>query len=142
MDHLLPFAPAVTCYTADISICSMICRVAAEEHGVPNVTHKNVDIECAMENYAAAFVAIQPKMTVPCMTYGDDVIGDSKDIMYYLSERHPDAKLYPAEQKEAIDAFVEMFYSRFFQIAGHPHQWVQAVYSSGVPEARLRFKFI
>lgn len=110
-------APAVTCYTADISICSMICRVAVEEHGLPNVTHTNIDIECLMENYEPAFIAIQPKMTVPCMTYGDDVIGDSKDIMYYLSEKHPDAKLYPAGQKEAIDAFVEMFYSRFGQIA-------------------------
>ena len=58
-------APAVTCYTADISICSMICRVAVEEHGVPNVTHTNVDIECSMENYEPAFIAIQPKMTVP-----------------------------------------------------------------------------
>jgi len=117
VDQLLPFAPAVTCYTADTSICSMICRVAAEEHGVPNVVHTNIDIECAMENYEPSFIAIQPKMTVPCMKYGDDVIGDSKDIMYYLSEKHPDAALYPAEQKEAIDTFIDMFYSRFGQIA-------------------------
>ena len=110
-------APAVTCYTADTSICSMIARVAVEEHGVPNVTHTNIDIECLMENYEPEFIAIQPKMTVPCMKYGDDIIGDSRDIMYYLSKKHPDAKLYPAEQKEAIDTFVEMFYSRFGQIA-------------------------
>ena len=37
--------------------------------------------------------------------------------MYCLSKKHPDAKLYPAEQQEAIDTFVEMFYSRFGQIA-------------------------
>ena len=92
-------APAVTCYTADVSICSMICRLAAVEHKVPNCIQRNVDIECAMENYEAWFVTIQPKMTVPCMQYGDDVIGDSKDIMYFLSERHPDAGLYPAERQ-------------------------------------------
>ena len=51
------------------------------------------------------------------MQYGDDVVGDSKEIMYYLSEKHPDADLYPAERREAIDAFVDMFYSRFGQIA-------------------------
>ena len=41
--------PVVTCYTADISICSMICRLAAVEHKVPRLVHRNVDIECAME---------------------------------------------------------------------------------------------
>ena len=25
-----------------------------------------------------------------CMKYGADIIGDSKDIMYYLSEKHPE----------------------------------------------------
>ena len=34
-----------------------------------------------------------------------------------MSEKHPDADLYPAERREAIDAFVDMFYSRFGQIA-------------------------
>ena len=110
-------APAVTCYTADVSICSMICRLAAVEHKVPNCIQRNVDIECAMENYEAWFVTIQPKMTVPCMQYGDDVIGDSKDIMYFLSERHPDAGLYPADQKANIDTFVNLFYSKFGVIA-------------------------
>ena len=35
---LLPFAPQVTAFTCDTSICSMICRVAVEEHKVPNMT--------------------------------------------------------------------------------------------------------
>ena len=110
-------APAVTCYTADVSICSMICRLAAVEHRVPNCIQRNVDIECAMENYEAWFVTIQPKMTVPCMQYGDHIIGDSKDIMYFLSERHPDAGLYPADQRATIDTFLNLFYSKFGVIA-------------------------
>lgn len=107
----------VVSHTADVSICSMICRVALEEHKVPNLTHKNVDIECCMENYEAEFVRIQPKMTVPCMQYGEEIIGDSKDIMYFLSEKHADAGLYPADQKDAIDAFLNLFYSKFGFIA-------------------------
>lgn len=117
VEALLPLAPKVTCYTADVSICSIICRLAAEEHGVPCLEHRNVDIECEMENYEAWFVKIQPKMTVPCMQYGDDVIGDSKDIMYYLAEKHPGAGLYPEDRKADIDAFVELFYSKFGSIA-------------------------
>ena len=69
---------------------------------------------------------IQPKMTVPCMAYGADIIGDSKDIMYFLAKKHPDAGLYPAERKEAIDSFINLFYTRFGMIArftfGH---WVR-----------------
>ena len=108
---------SVTTHTCDISICSMICRVAVEEHKVPNLTHKNVDIECSMENYEPDFVKMQPTMTVPCMQYGGETIGDSKDIMYFLSEKHPDAGLYPADQKGAIDTFLNLFYSKFGFIA-------------------------
>lgn len=42
--------PAVTIYTADVSICSQICRLAVVEHGI-QPENVNVDIECAMENY-------------------------------------------------------------------------------------------
>ena len=60
---------------------------------------------------------MQPTMTVPCMQYGGETIGDSKDIMYFLSEKHPDAGLYPADQKEAVDTFLTLFYSKFGFIA-------------------------
>jgi glutathione S-transferase len=95
----------------------MICRLAAVEHRVPNLTHKKIDIECAMENLEAWFVRMQPVMTVPCMKYGDDVIGDSKDIMYYLSKQHPEVGLYPADHRTTIDAFLDLFYSKFGTIA-------------------------
>ena len=120
-------APLVTAYTADVSICSMICRVAVEEHKVPNLVHKNVDIECRMENYEPAFVKMQPKMTVPCLQYGEQTIGDSKDILYFLSEKHADAGLYPADRRDAIDVYLNLFYGKFGFIArftfGH---WVNA----------------
>lgn len=110
-------APKVTCFTADVSICSMICRLAAVEHKVPNLSHRNVDIECLMENYEAWFVRLQPQMTVPCMQYGDEVIGDSRDIMYALSKKHPEADLYPTERRADIDRFISLFYSKFGTIA-------------------------
>merc|ERR1712032_1289227 len=95
----------------------MGCRLAAEEYKVPRLVHRNVDIECAMENYEAWFVKIQPKMTVPCMTYGKNIIGDSKDIMHFLAKKHPGAGLHPPERKAAIDSFIDLFYSRFGMIA-------------------------
>ena len=70
-----------------------------------------------MENYEPEFVKMQPKMTVPCMQYGEEVIGDSRDIMYFLSERHSDAGLYPPDQKDAIDAYLNLFYGKFGFIA-------------------------
>jgi hypothetical protein len=88
--------------TADVSICSQICRLAIHEHGLA-CEHVNVDIECRMQNYEPWFIRIQPKMTVPAMTYGETVIGDSKDILYFLAERHPG--LYPAgPERASIDA--------------------------------------
>ena len=60
---------------------------------------------------------MQPNMTVPCMAYGADILTDSKDIMYYLSKKHPEAGLYPTERKDDIDSFINLFYSRFGMIA-------------------------
>ena len=106
--------PTVTTYTQDISICSQICRVAVHEHGLgPSCTHKHVDIECRMENYEPWYIRIQPKMTVPAMQYDDAVVGDSREILYFLAERHPGLGLYPSELRPAIDAFIDGFYSRF-----------------------------
>ena len=47
-----------------------------------------------MENYDPWFIRIQPAMTVPAMKYttadGEEtIVGDSKDILYFLAERHP-----------------------------------------------------
>ena len=36
--------PEVVTYTADVSICSMICRLAAVEHRIEKVRHVNVDV--------------------------------------------------------------------------------------------------
>ena len=91
-------SPPIVAYTADVSICSQICRLAIHEHGLA-CEHVNVDIECRMQNYEPWFIRIQPKMTVPAMTYGETVIGDSKDILYFLAERHPG--LYPAGPERA-----------------------------------------
>jgi glutathione S-transferase len=107
--------PIITAYTADVSICSQICRLAIHEHGL-EVEHVNVDIECKMENYEAWFARIQPSMTVPVMKYNDEIVGDSKDILYFLAERHPG--LYPEEKRQAIDEFINRFYSIFHLIGG------------------------
>jgi len=110
--------PKIVAYTADISICSQICRLAIHEHQLP-CEHVNVDIEAAMENCEPWFARIQPKMTVPCMKYDETILGDSKDICYFLAQRHPEAGLYPADAstRAAIDEYIDAFYSRFGLIA-------------------------
>ncbi len=107
---------SITTYTADVSICSQICRLAVQEHGLSDAEDVSVDIEHAMENYDPWFVRIQPSMTVPVMKYGDDYIGDSKDILYFLADKHPEAGLYPADASDEIDAFINSFYDSFMAI--------------------------
>ena len=108
--------PQVVTYTADLSICSQICRLAVQEHNLANAEDVAVDIEYAMDNYEPWFARLQPTMTVPVMCYGDRVIGDSKDILYFLAERHADRGLYPKAARAEIDKFVEAFYARFMFI--------------------------
>ena len=108
--------PQVVTYTADLSICSQICRLAVQEHNLTNAEDVAVDIEYAMDNYEPWFARLQPTMTVPVMCYGDRVIGDSKDILYFLAERHADRGLYPKAARAEIDKFVEAFYARFMFI--------------------------
>ena len=64
-------SPRVTTYTADVSICSQICRLAVHEYGLNDAEHVNVDIEYAMDNYEPWFVRMQPKMTVPVLKFID-----------------------------------------------------------------------
>ena len=75
-----------------------------------------VDIEYAMDNYEPWFARLQPTMTVPVMCYDDQVIGDSKDILYFLAERHAERGLYPQAARAEIDEFIEAFYARFMFI--------------------------
>jgi len=105
--------PKVTTYTADISICSQICRLAVHEYGLKDTENVNVDIEYAMDNYEPWFVRMQPKMTVPVLKYDDQIIGDSRDIMLFLAQKHDHKKLYPTNKKSAIDKYIDEFYSKF-----------------------------
>ena len=105
--------PKVTTYTADISICSQICRLAVHEYGLKDTENVNVDIEYAMDNYEPWFVRMQPKMTVPVLKYDDQIIGDSRDIMLFLAQKHDHKELYPTNKKSAIDKYIDEFYSKF-----------------------------
>ena len=79
--------PQVVTYTADLSICSQICRLAVQEHNLTNAEDVAVDIEYAMDNYEPGFARLQPTMTVPVMCYDDQVVGDSKDDLANLTAR-------------------------------------------------------
>ena len=109
-------SPKVTAYTADVSICSQICRLAIHEHGLDDTEHVNVDIEYAMDNYEPWFVRMQPKMTVPVLAYDDRIVGDSREIMLFLAAKHPERELYPTSKKPEIDAYIDDFYAKFGSI--------------------------
>ena len=70
--------PQIVTYTADLSICSQICRLAVQEHDLADAEDVAVDIEYAMDNYEPWFAQLQPTMTVPLMCYDDQLVGDSK----------------------------------------------------------------
>ena len=108
--------PQVVTYTADLSICSQICRLAIQEHNLADAEDVAVDIEYAMNSYEPWFARLQPTMTVPVMCYDDQVIGDSKDILYFLAERHAERGLYPQAARAEIDEFIEAFYARLMFI--------------------------
>ena len=93
--------PKISAYTVDVSICSQICRLAIVEHGL-KFNSINVDIEDKMENYTEWYARINPKFTVPAMDYNGQLLTDSKDIMLFLAEMHPEANLYPTEKQEKI----------------------------------------
>ena len=116
----------ITTYTADISICSQICRLAVQEFGLFDAKNVDVDIEYAMDNYEPWFVRLQPKMTVPVLDYNGELVQDSKDILYFLAAKHPEANLYPEDQARAIDEFVALFYENFLFVGvftfGHLQQ--------------------
>ncbi|MEM9190427.1 MAG: glutathione S-transferase family protein [Myxococcota bacterium] len=107
--------PDVTTYTADVSICSQICRLAVQEHGL-QAKDVNVDIEYAMDNYEPWFVRMQPTMTVPVLSYDQTIVGDSRDIMHFLAEKHAERALYRSEERTAIDRYIDGFYDRFGSI--------------------------
>ena len=106
-------SPEIVTYTADLSICAQICRLVLEEHQLAGIRDVEVDIEYTMENYEAWFVRIQPKMTVPVMQYDGLYVGDSKEIMYFVAQRHSQLGLYPPAYRGPIDAFIDDFYNHF-----------------------------
>ena len=60
--------PNVVTYTADMSICSQICRLAVQEYHLHDATDVHVDIEYAMDNFEPWFVRIQPTIST-----GDEI---------------------------------------------------------------------
>ena len=86
--------PEITTYTADVSICSQICRLAVQEHHLDHAEDVHVDIEHAMDNYEPWFVRIQPSMTVPVMKYGDEYVGIAASyLLAHLRAEHEDIHL-------------------------------------------------
>lgn len=108
---------SVTTYTCDISICSMICRIAVEEHKVPNLTHKNVDIACSMENYDTRLRqdAAHDDDAVHAVRWGDHRRLEGHHVLPLREASR--CGLYPADQKEAVDTFLTLFYSKFGFVA-------------------------
>ena len=51
------------------------------------------------DNWDAAIAAVSPTKRVPVLVDGDLVIAESLAILEYVAEKHPEANLWPADQK-------------------------------------------
>lgn len=71
-------------YHAPSSYYSMIARLALLEAGV-SFEQKPMDIHVAQEQNASWYVAINPNMTVPCLTDAGLRLTDSRDILAFAA---------------------------------------------------------
>lgn len=75
-----------TLYNFTMSICSMKCRLALEEAGVP-YEDRQVDIGFALENFEPWYVRLNANAVVPTLVDGGDVVTDSASILRRVAER-------------------------------------------------------
>ena len=80
------------------------------------------------------FVKMNPSCTVPVMCFANSlgdkaktktagigeeerlVLTNSREIIYFLAKRFPEAGLYPKKHQKAIDAFIDRYYAAFSSI--------------------------
>lgn len=67
-------------YSAPPSYYSMIARLALDESPIHYKTHY-MDIHIAKDQLSPWYTAINPHMTVPSLTDGDQILTDSRDIL-------------------------------------------------------------
>lgn len=71
-------------YNASSSYYSMIARYALYEADLP-FENRRMDIHVSKEQLSAWYMAINPKMTVPSLVNGKDILIDSQDILKYVA---------------------------------------------------------
>lgn len=83
-----------TLYHMGISYYSMIARLVLAEKAV-DYDSRELDIEVRFDNLYPDYARIQPKMTVPAMVHGEQVLTGSDSILDYVARQLPGPDLYP-----------------------------------------------
>jgi glutathione S-transferase len=112
-------APVLTLYdAARCPYCARV-RIALMEKGIPYET-----VEIDLQNRPASLYEKNPVGRVPVLEEDDFVLPESRVIMEYLEERHPEPPLLPSELAdranvrlwfERFDAFSQPYYRTVFE---------------------------
>jgi len=106
------------------------------------VAYELIRVERESAQTDPAYLALNPLGVVPTLVDGDLVVTESAAILLYLADRHPEAKLVPAERAE--------FYSRLIFLTNtlqttllrvlYPERYgTEGVRESAAAEAALHF---
>lgn len=87
--------PVVELYHFWSSVCSVRCRMALEEKGVP-WTSRYIDI-FAFQHLTPEFLAINPNGTVPTLVYNGEPIRDLITINEFIDQAFDGPKLIPTD---------------------------------------------
>ena len=119
MDHAVFKKPEIISYSTDQSTCCMVVRLAMIEMGL-EYQIKHIELYDG-DHITPEYAQINPKMTVPSMSYNGKIITDSKEIVKFLQDEHLLEALLPVDKEQRIDVldFVDEFYEKFDHIEGY-----------------------
>ena len=89
------------------SLCSQKVRLALTEKGVPWES-RLVNIGPPMENYEAWYARLNPKLVVPTLVHGDEVVTDSARIVRYVDSAFAGPPLVPDDAADDVEALIAL----------------------------------
>lgn len=84
------------------------------------VQFERVEVDLSIkEQKTPAYIAINPRGTVPAFEDTNGVIGDSLEIMLYLDQQHDETRLFPKAHHDTILQWVERGDKDFWDVSHH-----------------------
>jgi len=115
--------PEINVYSAGTSMRSQIVRLTLAEL---DLKHSKVPLDTKekMNHHEEWYAKINPKMTVPSLTYNNETFTGSHYIMSMLNQKHPEKQLIPddAHNRAKVEKYVTDVYSNFGAISAFTHK--------------------